>query len=57
MCETNLICHPPVPCALQILRQFEFYTGRPVGRMYKFDVLITTYEMVIKDSAVLRPIR
>lgn len=43
--------------SLQILRAKEFYTGRPTGRMFKFDVLVTTYEMVIKDSAVLRPIR
>jgi chromodomain-helicase-DNA-binding protein 1 len=40
-----------------VLRAFEWETGRPSGRQYKFDVLITTYEMVIKDSYVLRPIR
>lgn len=44
-------------CLPQVLRAFEWETGRPTGRQYKFDVLITTYEMVIKDSYVLRPIR
>ena len=32
------------------MRTFEFYTGVPGGRPYKFDVLITTYEMVIKGE-------
>ena len=50
------MCPCPVPC--QVLRAFEWETGLPPGhRQYKFDALITTYEMVIKDSHVLRPIK
>jgi chromodomain-helicase-DNA-binding protein 1 len=42
----------------EVLRAFEWETGLPPGqRQYKFDALITTYEMVIKDREVLRPIR
>lgn len=49
--------HRRHPTPTQVLRAFEWETGNPAGRRYKFDVLITTYEMVIKDSHVLRPIR
>ena len=41
----------------QVLRAFEWETGNPSGRRYKFDALITTYEMVLKDREVLQPIR
>ncbi|KAL4856079.1 Protein CHROMATIN REMODELING 5 [Chlorella vulgaris] len=43
--------------APQVLRAFEWETGLATGRQYKFDVLITTYEMVIKDREMLRPIK
>jgi hypothetical protein len=43
--------------APQVLRAFEWETGLETGRQYKFDVLITTYEMVIKDREMLRPIK
>jgi SNF2 family DNA or RNA helicase len=56
--------HPPTYTPIttmpreQVLRAFEWETGLPPGqRQYKFDALITTYEMVIKDREVLRPIR
>ncbi|KAL4434102.1 hypothetical protein ABPG75_000543 [Micractinium tetrahymenae] len=42
----------------EVMRAFEWETGLPPGqRQYKFDALITTYEMVLKDSELLRPIR
>ncbi|PRW57711.1 CHROMATIN REMODELING 5 isoform A [Chlorella sorokiniana] len=41
----------------EVLRAFEWETGNPMGRQYKFDALITTYEMVLKDAEVLRPIK
>ena len=50
----------PLPAGTQVLRAFEWGTGLDPAagrRQYKFDVLITTYEMVIKDSYVLRPIK
>ena len=42
---------------LQVIRAFEFYTGKRSGRMYKFDVLITTFELVLKDAAMLSEIK
>ena len=51
---------PPACWPAQVLRAFEWGTGLDPAagrRQYKFDVLITTYEMVIKDSYVLRPIK
>ncbi|KAK9824197.1 hypothetical protein WJX72_008454 [[Myrmecia] bisecta] len=41
----------------EIIRTFEFYTGRSQGRLYKFDVIITTYELVLKDAATLGKIK
>lgn len=40
-------------CAPQVIRNFEFYTGRSSGRLYKFEALITTFELVLKDAATL----
>lgn len=42
-------------CALQVIRHFEFAPpeGLAQGRLTKFDVLITTYELALKDAAVL----
>ncbi|KAK9828376.1 hypothetical protein WJX81_001254 [Elliptochloris bilobata] len=37
----------------EVIRNFEFYTGRSSGRLYKFEVLITTFELVLKDAATL----
>jgi chromodomain-helicase-DNA-binding protein 1 len=41
----------------QVIRAFEFYTGKRSGRLYKFDVLITTFELVLKDASVLGDIK
>ncbi len=42
---------------MQVIRTFEFFTGKRSGRMYKFDVLITTFELVLKDAEQLGEIR
>ena len=40
---------------MQVIRHFEFENeaGIAKGRPLKFEVLITTYELVLKDAAVL----
>ena len=43
-------------CA-QVIRHFEFYTQRPGARRYKFDVLITTFELSLKDAALLSEVK
>lgn len=41
----------------QVCQQHEFYTGRKTGRTIKFNTLLTTYEVVLKDKAVLSKIK
>lgn len=40
----------------QVCQQFEFYNRR-AGRPIKFNALLTTYEVVLKDKAVLSKIK
>ena len=40
-----------------MIRYFEFYTGRSSGRLYKFEVLITTFELVLKDAPTLGKVK
>ncbi len=40
-----------------MIRNFEFYTGRSSGRLYKFEVLITTFELVLKDAPTLGKVK
>ena len=42
-----------LPRRSQVIRNFEFYTGRSSGRLYKFEALITTFELVLKDASTL----
>jgi chromodomain-helicase-DNA-binding protein 1 len=41
----------------EVIREFEFYSNRRSDRELKFEALITTYELVLKDSEVLSQIR
>ena len=48
--------------ARQIIRDYEFHylddNGRPkLKNMFKFHVIVTTYEMILTDSEILRPVR
>jgi chromodomain-helicase-DNA-binding protein 1 len=38
-------------------QQYEFFTTKKGGRQTKFDTLLTTYEVILKDKAVLSKIR
>ncbi len=38
----------------EVIRQFEFFTR---AKRYKFNVLVTTYELILKDKAFLGQIR
>ena len=42
---------------LQVCQQYEFYNDKKVGRPIKFNALLTTYEVVLKDKAVLSKIK
>lgn len=41
----------------QICQQHEFFTNKTSGRHIKLDALLTTYEVILKDKAVLSKIR
>lgn len=41
----------------EVIREFEFVNKRRTDREFKFEALITTYELVLKDSEVLSQIR
>lgn len=42
---------------LQVCEQYEFFNDKKVGRPIKFNALLTTYEVVLKDKAVLSKIK
>lgn len=42
---------------LQVCQQYEFNNDKIVGRPIKFNALLTTYEVVLKDKAVLSKIK
>ena len=42
---------------LQVCQQYEFYNEKQVGRTTKFNALLTTYEVVLKDKAGLSKIK
>jgi len=41
----------------QVCQQYEFYNDKRVGQPIKFSALLTTYEVVLKDKAVLSKIK
>lgn len=42
----------------EVIRSFEFpLPGPATGRQFKFDALITTYELALKDAAILRNVK
>ena len=41
----------------QVCEQYEFYTNKKTGRIIKFNTLLTTYEVVLKDRSVLSKIK
>ena len=56
--DVNALVYVGNSSSREVIRHFEFPTITPVtGRQVKFDALITTYEMVLKDSSTLRNIK
>ena len=52
--QLNTVIYVGDAASREVIRQYEFPAGRGTGRQYRFDALVTTYEMVIKDAALLR---
>ncbi|KAL0021888.1 hypothetical protein WJX77_011593 [Trebouxia sp. C0004] len=41
----------------EVIRTYEFYNHRGAARPYRFEVIITTYELVLKDASILNQIK
>jgi chromodomain-helicase-DNA-binding protein 1 len=56
--QVNCVVYVGDAASRAVIRHFEFPpAGRAAGRTHKFDVLITTYEIALKDAALLRGVR
>ncbi|XP_060174119.1 protein CHROMATIN REMODELING 5 isoform X2 [Lycium barbarum] len=55
--DMNVIIYVGARASREVCQQYEFYNDNKVGRTIKFDALLTTYEVLLKDKAVLSKIR
>ncbi|CAI9106222.1 OLC1v1005326C1 [Oldenlandia corymbosa var. corymbosa] len=53
----NVIVYVGTRASREVCQQYEFYNEKKVGRSIRFDSLLTTYEVLLKDKAVLSKIR
>ncbi|CAH9070585.1 unnamed protein product [Cuscuta europaea] len=53
----NVIVYVGTRASREVCQQFEFYNEKKAGRNIRFDALLTTYEVLLKDKAVLSKIR
>ncbi|XP_062118945.1 protein CHROMATIN REMODELING 5-like [Humulus lupulus] len=55
--EMNIIVYVGTRASQEVCQQYEFYNNKNVGRPIKFNALLTTYEVVLKDKAILSKIK
>lgn len=55
--DMNVIVYVGTRASREVCQQYEFNNSKIVGRPIKFNALLTTYEVVLKDKAVLSKIR
>ncbi|XP_054799875.1 protein CHROMATIN REMODELING 5 isoform X2 [Prosopis cineraria] len=55
--DMNIIVYVGNRAGREVCQQNEFYNDKKVGRLIKFNALLTTYEVVLKDKAVLSKIK
>ncbi|GLT51053.1 hypothetical protein SLA2020_245000 [Shorea laevis] len=55
--DMNVIVYVGTRASREVCQQYEFYDDKKVGRPIKFNALLTTYEVVLKDKAVLSKIK
>ncbi|XP_038992942.1 protein CHROMATIN REMODELING 5-like [Hibiscus syriacus] len=53
----NIIVYVGTRASREVCQQHEFYNDKQIGRPIKFNTLLTTYEVVLKDKVVLSKIR
>lgn len=55
--DMNVIVYVGTRASREVCQQYEFYNEKQVGRTTKFNALLTTYEVVLKDKAGLSKIK
>lgn len=55
--DMNVIVYVGTRASREVCQQYEFFSNKKVGRSIKFNTLLTTYEVVLKDKAVLSTIK
>ncbi|GMI97402.1 chromatin remodeling 5 [Hibiscus trionum] len=55
--DMNVIVYVGTRASREVCQQYEFYNDKKIGRPIKFSTLLTTFEVVLKDKAVLSKIR
>ncbi|KAK8515660.1 hypothetical protein V6N13_139370 [Hibiscus sabdariffa] len=55
--DMNVIVYVGTRASREVCQQYDFYNDKKIGRPIKFNTLLTTYEVVLKDKAVLSKIR
>nr|GLL31599.1 protein CHROMATIN REMODELING 5 isoform X2 [Ipomoea trifida] len=53
----NVIVYVGTRASREVCQQYEFYNDKKAGSSMRFDTLLTTYEVLLKDKAVLSKIR
>ncbi|XP_059625031.1 protein CHROMATIN REMODELING 5 isoform X2 [Cornus florida] len=53
----NVIVYVGTRASREVCQQYEFNTNKKTGRGMKFDALLTTYEVLLKDKSVLSKIK
>ncbi|KAL1832124.1 hypothetical protein ACET3Z_001775 [Daucus carota] len=51
--QMNVIIYVGARASREVCQQYEFYSDKKNGRGIKFDALLTTYEVLLKDKEVL----
>ncbi|XP_071726363.1 protein CHROMATIN REMODELING 5 [Rutidosis leptorrhynchoides] len=55
--EMNVIVYVGTRASREVCQQYEFFSDKKVGGSTKFDALLTTYEVLLKDKTVLSTIK
>ncbi|KAL6518731.1 Protein CHROMATIN REMODELING 5 [Orobanche hederae] len=55
--DMNVVIYVGTRASREVCQQYEFYNDQKAGRNIKLDALLTTYEVLLKDKAVLSKIR
>ncbi|KAM0947843.1 putative DNA helicase chromatin remodeling SNF2 family [Dioscorea sansibarensis] len=55
--EMNVVVYVGNRASREVCQQYEFYTNKKSGRSIKFNALLTTYEVILKDKAILSKIK